>query len=100
MTPEEYHNATNLERILYDCTGMLAENHPSIVKTLNEYAKLSTQNAIADIRNKLTAVTTFLSLYERTQDLNLSSSDQEYIKFRLEKQLVKAKKSIEYIKVL
>ena len=40
MTDEEYEKASDLEKILYDRTGMLAKNHPSIVEAMEEYAKL------------------------------------------------------------
>lgn len=39
MTEEEYSNASELEKILYDKTGMLAKNHPSIVEAMEDYAE-------------------------------------------------------------
>ena len=37
MTQEEFDKASLLEQILYDETGMLAKNHPSIAKAMEEY---------------------------------------------------------------
>ena len=38
MTEEEYNKASDLEKILYDRTGMLAENHTDIVEAMDRYA--------------------------------------------------------------
>jgi hypothetical protein len=38
MTQEEFDKSPLLDQILYDCTGMLAENHPSIVEAMQKYA--------------------------------------------------------------
>lgn len=39
MTQEEFDKAPLLDQILYDETGMLAENHPDIVVLMQKYAK-------------------------------------------------------------
>ena len=39
MTQEEFDKAPLLDQILYDATGMLVENHPSIAKAMEEYHK-------------------------------------------------------------
>jgi len=33
------------EEILYDCTGMLAENHPSIIEAMDEYGRQCFEHA-------------------------------------------------------
>jgi hypothetical protein len=38
MTQEEFDKSPLLDQILYDCTGMLAENHPSIAEAMQKYA--------------------------------------------------------------
>ena len=38
MNAEQYQKASRLEQILYDRTGMLAENHPSIIEAMQKYA--------------------------------------------------------------
>ena len=40
MNDDEYNKATDLEKILYDCTGMLASNHSGIVDAMVKYAKV------------------------------------------------------------
>ena len=47
MTDEEYEKASDLEKILYDRTGMLAKNHPSIVEAMEEYAKLVKNHGVS-----------------------------------------------------
>ncbi len=37
MTQEEFDKAPLLDQILYDETGMLVENHPSIAKAMEKY---------------------------------------------------------------
>ena len=37
MTQEEFDKAPLLDQILYDTTGMLTENHPSIVEAMEKY---------------------------------------------------------------
>ena len=37
MTQEEFDKAPLLDQILYDTTGMLAENHPSIAEAMDKY---------------------------------------------------------------
>ena len=39
MTQDEFNKAPKLDQILYDETGMLTENHPSIVEAMKKYAK-------------------------------------------------------------
>jgi len=41
------------EQILYDCTGMLGENHPSIIEAMDKYA-------IAKIKDRLEKYNQFL----------------------------------------
>lgn len=50
MTQEEFDKAPLLDQILYDETGMLVENHPSIAKAMEKYhqAKLKLLG-IADV---------------------------------------------------
>lgn len=50
MTQEEFDKAPLLDKILYDTTGMLAENHPSIAEAMEKYhqAKLKLLG-IADV---------------------------------------------------
>jgi hypothetical protein len=50
MTQEEFDKAPLLDQILYDTTGMLTENHPSIVEAMEKYhqAKLKLLG-IADV---------------------------------------------------
>ena len=38
MTEEEYNKAPKLDQILYDCTGMLVENHTDIAEAMQKYA--------------------------------------------------------------
>lgn len=38
MTQDDYNKAPELDKILYDCTGMLVENHPSIAEAMQKYA--------------------------------------------------------------
>tara|TARA_R110000822_G_scaffold302585_1_gene426838 strand:- start:540 stop:818 length:279 start_codon:yes stop_codon:yes gene_type:complete len=37
MSDEEVYEAPLLDQVLYDCTGMLARNHPSIVEAMCKY---------------------------------------------------------------
>ena len=37
MTQEEFDKAPLLDQILYDTTGMLVENHPSIAEAMDKY---------------------------------------------------------------
>ena len=39
MTQEEFDKAPLLDQILYDTTGMLVENHPSIAEAMDKYHK-------------------------------------------------------------
>ena len=41
MTQEEFDKAPLLDQILYNKTGMLAENHTSIAEAMEEYAQNS-----------------------------------------------------------
>lgn len=54
MTQEEFNKAPLLDQILYDTTGMLVENHPSIAEAMDKYhqAKLKLLG-IADVRGSL-----------------------------------------------
>jgi len=38
MTQEEFDKAPKIEQVLYDCTGMLAKNHPDIIEAMTIYA--------------------------------------------------------------
>ena len=40
MTQEEFDKAPLLDQILYDTTGMLVENHPSVAEAMDKYAKV------------------------------------------------------------
>ena len=46
MTGKEYNKASELEKILYDCTGMLAKKHPSIVEAMQKYATAINKNVV------------------------------------------------------
>ena len=37
MTQEDFDRATLAEQILYNCTGMLAKNHPTIIEVMDKY---------------------------------------------------------------
>lgn len=54
MTQEEFDKAPLLDQILYDTTGMLVENHPSIAEAMEKYhqAKLKLLD-IADVISRL-----------------------------------------------
>lgn len=39
MTQEEYDKAPEIDKILYDKTGMLAKNHTGIIEAMTEYAE-------------------------------------------------------------
>lgn len=54
MTQEEFDKAPLLDQILYDTTGMLVENHPSIAEAMDKYhqAKLKLLG-IADVSGSL-----------------------------------------------
>ena len=54
MTQEEFDKAPLLDQILYDTTGMLVENHSSIVEAMEKYhqAKLKLLG-IADVKELL-----------------------------------------------
>jgi hypothetical protein len=56
MTQEEFDKAPLLDQILYDTTGMLVENHPSIAEAMDKYhqAKLKLLG-IADVGKLFTA---------------------------------------------
>ncbi len=74
MTQEEFDKAPLLDQILYDETGMLIENHPSIAKAMEEYhqAKLkllgiggvSQQRELLDL---LTEIANSDTLYSNTR---------------------------------
>lgn len=53
MTQEEFDKAPLLDQILYDETGILVENHPSIAEAMEEYhqAKLKLLG-IGDVSNR------------------------------------------------
>jgi len=38
MTKDEFNKAPKLDQILYDCTGMLVENHSDIAEAMQKYA--------------------------------------------------------------
>jgi len=38
MTQDEFNKAPKLDQILYDCTGMLVENHSDIAEAMQKYA--------------------------------------------------------------
>lgn len=61
MTQEDFDKATLAEQILYDCTGMLAENHPSIIETMDKYhqAKLKLLNIGNVVRQSEQLICTF-----------------------------------------
>jgi len=48
MTAKEYDNASEIEKVLYDKTGMLAKKHPSIVEAMNEYARKIAEQAVKE----------------------------------------------------
>lgn len=70
MTQEEFDKAPLLDQILYDTTGMLVENHPSIAEAMDKYhqAKLKLLG-IADVSNFVRQE------LERRVDLILSEPD-------------------------
>lgn len=37
MSDEEFYEAPLLDQVLYDCTGMLVRNHPSIAEAMCKY---------------------------------------------------------------
>jgi len=39
MTQKEYDKAPKIEQVLYNCTGFLAKNHPSIIEAMTIYAE-------------------------------------------------------------
>jgi len=43
ISPPVPTNAMSVDDALYDCTGMLAENHPSIIEAMELYARSSPQ---------------------------------------------------------
>tara|TARA_R110000803_G_scaffold169485_2_gene232503 strand:+ start:404 stop:631 length:228 start_codon:yes stop_codon:yes gene_type:complete len=38
MTQEEFNKAPLLDQVLWDCNGMLVENHPDIKDVMEQYA--------------------------------------------------------------
>lgn len=44
MTQAEFDKATLAEQILYDCTGMLGENHPTIIEAMDKHANEKVKN--------------------------------------------------------
>jgi N-acetyl-anhydromuramyl-L-alanine amidase AmpD len=79
MTQEEFDKAPLLNQVLYDCTGMLAENHPDIVECMQEYAK-ALQLLQANVSNRRELLKAFQDHYqsnkfndERTFDWNIDN---------------------------
>ena len=48
MTQEEFDKSPKLDQILYDCTGMLTENHSDIVEAMEQYAQSQFENINTD----------------------------------------------------
>jgi len=70
MTQEEFDKAPLLKKILYDETGMLVENHPSIAEAMEKYHKAKLKLlGITDVSNFVRQE------LERRVDLILSEPD-------------------------
>ncbi|MBE9468997.1 MAG: hypothetical protein IMY72_11860 [Bacteroidetes bacterium] len=44
MTQDDFDKAPKVEQILYDCTGMLARNHPDLIEAMTKYAQQQVGN--------------------------------------------------------
>ena len=53
MTQDEFNKAPLLDQVLYDQTGLIASNHPSFAKAMEEYAKLKIEESKEEIRQFL-----------------------------------------------
>ena len=49
MTQEEFDKAPLLDQILYDTTGMLVENHPSLAESMEKYHQAKLKLLLADV---------------------------------------------------
>lgn len=53
MTQEEFDKAPKIEQVLYDCTGMLAENHSDIIEAMTIYAESEVKKLnLLDVSNR------------------------------------------------
>lgn len=66
MTQEEFDKAPLLDQILYDETGMLVENHPSIAEAMDKYhqAKLKKLRVGDVIKNEVSVCLLCKNEYE------------------------------------
>lgn len=79
MTPEEYNKASLLKQILYDTTGMLAENHPSIVEAMELYADQREKEAFEAGHDKgFVLGSEFPNLSINQFDKNLTEDYEDY----------------------
>jgi len=53
MTQEDFDRATLAEQILYNCTGMLAKNHPTIIEVMDKYHQAKLKLPIVSNRREL-----------------------------------------------
>lgn len=57
MTQEEFDKAPKAEQILYDCTGMLAKNHPDIIEIMKLYVQSEVEKLnLANIRERFSDI--------------------------------------------
>ena len=53
MTQEEFDKAPKIEQVLYDYTGMLAENHSDIIEAMTIYAESEVKKLnLLDVSNR------------------------------------------------
>ena len=82
MTQDEFDKAPLLDQILYDTTGMLVENHPSIAEAMDKYyqAKLKLLG-IADVVGSIDSMKKAMDSFKKELEAaNEENPDDLFIK--------------------
>jgi ribonuclease BN (tRNA processing enzyme) len=76
MTQEEFDKAPKIEQVLYDCTGMIAENHSDIIEAMTIYAESEVKKLnLLDVSNRRELLIAFSKILKKELDKDF---DEEF----------------------
>jgi hypothetical protein len=86
MTQEEFDKAPKIEQMLYDCTGMLAENHSDIIEAMTIYAESEIKKLnLFDVNNRRELLFAFIKDWKE----EFKDENWDYLDFMAERFLGK-----------
>jgi ribonuclease BN (tRNA processing enzyme) len=86
MTQEEFDKAPKIEQVLYDCTGMLAENHSDIIEAMTIYAESEVKKLnLLDVSNRRELLFAFIKDWKE----EFKDENWDYLDFMAERFLGK-----------